>query len=71
MTQNPFEMTQQIRELAEKNVEQARAAYRQYIMARNSGVNFSEAAGPGRCQGLTARIFDHITFPLSLTALGH
>jgi hypothetical protein len=33
MTQNPFEMTQQIRELAEKNVEQARAAYGQYMDA--------------------------------------
>ena len=33
MTQNPFEMTQQIRELAEKNVEQARSAYGQYMDA--------------------------------------
>ena len=33
MTQNPFEMTQQIRELAKKNVEQARAAYGQYMDA--------------------------------------
>ena len=33
MTQNPFEITQQIRELAEKNVEQARAAYGQYMDA--------------------------------------
>ena len=33
MTQNPFEMTQQIRELAKKNVEQARAAYGQYVDA--------------------------------------
>ena len=33
MTQNPFEITQQIRELAKKNVEQARAAYGQYMDA--------------------------------------
>ena len=33
MTQNPFEMNQQIRELAKKNVEQARAAYGQYMDA--------------------------------------
>ena len=33
MTQNPFEIPQQIRELAEKNVEQARAAYGQYMDA--------------------------------------
>lgn len=33
MAQNPFEMPQQIRDLAEKNVEQARAAYGQFMDA--------------------------------------
>lgn len=33
MTQNPFEMPQQWRELAERNVEQGRAAYAQFMNA--------------------------------------
>ena len=31
MTQNPFEVPQQLRELAERNVEQARVAYGQFL----------------------------------------
>ena len=34
MTQNPFEIPQQMRELAEKNIEQARAAYDQFMGVR-------------------------------------
>ena len=33
MTTNPFQMPEQIREMAEKNVEQARAAYGQFMDA--------------------------------------
>jgi phasin len=33
MTQNPFEIPQQMRDLAEKNVEQARAAFGQFMDA--------------------------------------
>ena len=33
MTQSPFEIPQQLRELTEKNVEQARAAYGQFMDA--------------------------------------
>ena len=33
MNQNPFEIPQQMRDLAEKNVEQARAAYGQFMDA--------------------------------------
>ena len=33
MTQNNFEIPQQIRDLAEKNVEQARASYGQFMDA--------------------------------------
>jgi hypothetical protein len=33
MTEKPFQMPQQLRELAEKNIEQARAAYAQFMDA--------------------------------------
>ena len=40
MVQNqPFEMPQQLRELAEKNVEQARATYAQFMDAMTQAVS--------------------------------
>lgn len=38
MAQNPFEFPQQMRELAEKNVEQARATYGQFMDAMTQAV---------------------------------
>ena len=38
MAQNPFEFPQQMRELAEKNVEQARASYGQFMDAMTQAV---------------------------------
>jgi len=38
MAQNPFEFSQQMRELAEKNVDQARAAYGQFMDAMMQAV---------------------------------
>ncbi len=38
MAQNPFEISQQMRELAEKNVEQARATYGQFMDAMTQAV---------------------------------
>jgi phasin len=38
MSQNPFELPQQMRELAEKNVEQARATYGQFMDAMTQAV---------------------------------
>ena len=46
MTQNPFEMTQQIRELAKKNVEQARAAYGQYMDAMTQAMGIWSKGSP-------------------------
>lgn len=40
MTQNPFEIPQQMRDLAEKNVDQARAAYGQFMDAVTQAMNF-------------------------------
>lgn len=39
MAQNPFEISQQMRELAEKNVEQARATYGQFMDAMTQAVS--------------------------------
>jgi hypothetical protein len=39
MAENPFEMPQQLRELAEKNIEQARAAYAQFMDAMTQAVS--------------------------------
>ena len=39
MAQNPFELPQQMRELAEKNVEQARATYGQFMDAMTQAVS--------------------------------
>jgi hypothetical protein len=38
MAQNPFEFSQQMRELAERNVEQARATYGQFLDAMTQAV---------------------------------
>ncbi len=38
MTQNPFELPQQMRDLAEKNVEQARVAFGQFMDAMTQAV---------------------------------
>lgn len=40
MAQNPFEIPQQMRDLAEKNVEQARAAYGQFMDAMTQAMGF-------------------------------
>lgn len=40
MTQNPFEIPQQMRDLAEKNVDQARAAYGQFMDAMTQAMTF-------------------------------
>jgi len=40
MTQNPFEIPQQMRDLAEKNVDQARAAYGQFMDAMTQAMSF-------------------------------
>ena len=48
MTQNqPFEVPQQLRELAEKNVEQGRAAYAQFMDAMIVGSSMWLGAMPG------------------------
>lgn len=40
MSQNPFEIPQQVRDLAEKNVDQARAAYGQFMDAMTQAMSF-------------------------------
>lgn len=40
MTQNPFEIPQQMRDLAEQNVEQARQAYGQFMDAMTQAMSF-------------------------------
>jgi phasin len=40
MSQNPFEIPQQMRDLAEKNVDQARAAYGQFMDAMTQAMGF-------------------------------
>jgi phasin len=40
MSQNPFEIPQQMRDLAEKNVDQARAAYGQFMDAVTQAMGF-------------------------------
>ena len=52
MTQNPFEIPQQMRELAEKNIEQARAAYDQFMGAMNQAMGMWAQSIPGN--GMTA-----------------
>jgi hypothetical protein len=43
---NPFEMPQQLRELAEKNVEQARSSYTQFLDAMSKAAGMWGAAIP-------------------------
>ncbi len=43
---NPFEMPQQLRELAEKNVEQARNSYSQFLEAMSKAAGMWSAAIP-------------------------
>ncbi len=43
---NPFEMPQQLRELAEKNVEQARSSYVQFLDAMSKAAGMWSAAIP-------------------------
>ena len=52
MTQSPFEIPQQMRELAEKNIEQARAAYDQFMGAMNQAMGMWAQSIPG--DGLTS-----------------
>lgn len=52
MTQNPFEIPQQMRDLAERNIEQARAAYDQFMGAMNQALGMWSQAIPGN--GMTA-----------------
>ena len=47
MTQNPFEIPQQMRDLAERNIEQARAAYDQFMGAMNQALGMWSQAIPG------------------------
>lgn len=46
MTQDPFEIPQQMRDLAEKNVEQARAAYGQFMDAITQAIGMWSKAMP-------------------------
>jgi hypothetical protein len=46
MTQSPFEIPQQLRELTEKNVEQARAAYGQFMDAMTQAMGMWVKALP-------------------------
>ena len=46
MTQNPFEIPQELRGLAEKNVEQARVAYGQFMDAMTQAVGMWSKAMP-------------------------
>ena len=46
MTQNPYEFPQQLRELADKNIEQATAAYSQFSEAMTSAMGMWSKAIP-------------------------
>jgi phasin len=46
MNQNPFEIPQQMRDIAEKNVEQARAAYGQFMDAMTQAMGMWASAIP-------------------------
>ncbi len=46
MTQSPFEVPQQMRDIADKNVEQARAAYDQFMGAMTQAVDMWAKAMP-------------------------
>jgi phasin len=47
MSQNPFEIPQALRDLAEKNVEQARTAYGQFMDAMTQAMGMWAKAVPG------------------------
>ena len=47
MAQSPFEIPQQLRELTEKNIEQARAAYGQFMDAMTQAMGMWSKAMPG------------------------
>lgn len=47
MNQNPFEIPQQMRDMAEKNVDQARAAYGQFMDAMTQAMSFWTKSIPG------------------------
>lgn len=47
MSQNPFEIPQALRDLAEKNVEQARTAYGQFMDAMTQAMGMWQKAVPG------------------------
>jgi len=52
MAQNPFEIPQQMRDLAEKNVEQARATYGQFMDAMTQAMGFwAKSMGPNDVTG--------------------
>jgi hypothetical protein len=54
MAQNkPFELPQQLRELAEKNIEQARAAYAQFMDAMTQAVTAWSTAPSSAATGAT------------------
>jgi len=47
MTQNPFDMPKELREMAEKNIEQAQVAYRQFADALTQAMGIWSKAIPG------------------------
>lgn len=47
MSQNPFEIPQALRDMAEKNVEQARSAYGQFMDAMTQAMGMWQKAVPG------------------------
>lgn len=52
MAQNPFEIPQQMREIAEKNIEQARTAYDQFMGAMNQAMGMWAQSVPA--SGMTS-----------------
>lgn len=48
MPPNPFEIPQQMRDVAEKNIEQARQIYAQYIAAVAQAINWSKPASSNK-----------------------
>jgi hypothetical protein len=56
MTQKPFEIPQQMRDLAERNIEQARTAYDQFMGAMNQALGMwsQSMAGSGVTATFTA-----------------
>jgi len=48
MAQNPFKVPQQMRDLAERNIEQVRVAYDQFMGAMNQAMGMWAQSIPGR-----------------------